>query len=820
MKSCKNVSMFTSSMRIAILCGTLALAACGGGTITDPGGLDNDTIGGDDIDQDGVDVNPDSIGGSDIKTGDTTGTDVDGDSGGSDVVGGCKTNGDCDDKQVCTDDKCGTDGQCSHIDNTVSCDDGDACTTTDTCTAGKCAGSAAICDDKNPCTDDSCDKVKGCVSANNTKACDDSNACTTGDLCGGGSCAGVAKNCDDSNVCTDDSCSSTGDCVNAPNSATCSDGIACTDDACAGGKCIGLANDASCTDANPCTVDACDYSVGCTNTFAAGACEDGNPCTLADTCTETGCVPGGANSCDDNSVCTIDSCDPASGCVHTPVSGILFCNDGDACTLTDICFEGKCAGTPKPCTDSNPCTDNGCKDGECTSVANTATCDDGFDCTSGDACADGSCVGIPDNATCADGNPCTGDSCSTSGGCVHIPGQGTCTDGDPCTDDICAGAECKGMAKNCNDNNACTADSCEAGSGTCLNVKITGSCDDSNPCTVDDTCGMQGDFPNGICSGTANSCDDGNSCTSDSCNPAIEGGCIHTPMDIAVPCDDKNACTTGEMCAGATCEGGAAITCADDVTCTDDSCNPASGCVFLANTVTCDDGDPCTLNDICGNKVCGGVQKSCPDSNPADKCDVDYCTGPEAICVNSSGYAVADFRSLGWKLEGEWQIANSAGSEGQTFGPSDPVHLPDGSTDLVAGIVVGGNMSNTPHDWYYLTSPALNLTGLSVEEPEFIYFEGIVGMSGAAGQHLKIEYSADNGATWVQQGSVSGELNFAEWTGFDQFFPGMLQYVAPKFYTDHFRLRIGYQVTALEVEVPIVAGLTMGQPRIYRGQCW
>jgi CSLREA domain-containing protein len=69
----------------------------------------------------------------------------------------------------------------------------------------------ADCDDGNPCTDDSCDSVSGCVHANNTASCDDNNACTAGDTCGSGVCnPGSPPNCHDDTCCTVESASIVG----------------------------------------------------------------------------------------------------------------------------------------------------------------------------------------------------------------------------------------------------------------------------------------------------------------------------------------------------------------------------------------------------------------------------------------------------------------------------------------------------------------------------------------------------------------------------------------------------------------------------------
>ena len=75
-------------------------------------------------------------------------------------------------------------------------------------------------------------------------------------------------------------------------------------------------------------------------------------------------------------------------------------------------------------------------------------------------------------------------------------------------------------------------------------------------------------------------CDDDNPCTDDACNPAT--GCVFT--NNAAACDDGNACTTGDVCGGGVCSPGGPANCDDGICCTIDSCIPATGCIHTANT--------------------------------------------------------------------------------------------------------------------------------------------------------------------------------------------------------------------------------------------
>jgi hypothetical protein len=108
--------------------------------------------------------------------------------------------------------------------------------------------------------------------------------------------------------------------------------------------------------------------------------------------------------------------------------------------------------------------------------------------------------------------------------------------------------------------------------------------------------------------GTPLDCDDLTVCTDDSCDPA--SGCVHDPID----CDD------GDVCTEDTCD--PASGCAhQDVDCSHlndachvGECNAGSGaCEALpANEGgSCDDENVCTENDICTGGVCGGTALEC-----------------------------------------------------------------------------------------------------------------------------------------------------------------------------------------------------------------
>jgi hypothetical protein len=250
-------------------------------------------------------------------------------------------------------------------------------------------------------------------------------------------------------------------------------------------------------------------------------------------------------------------------------------------------------------------------------------CDDGNACTINDQCSQGECVPGP-ALNCDDGNPCTVDSCNPATGCAHGNSNDACDDGNACTTgDHCEAGKC-GYAglTSCDDANVCTTDSCDPKQG-CLHLLNTAPCDDKDVCTTGDHCHL-GEC---ISSGTL-SCNDGNDCTDDSCSPLT--GCLFVHNDL--PCDDGDVCTTDDHCSGGSCQGGPPPDCADENPCTDDFCTPGAGCGHTFNTLPCSDGNACTLGEACANGVCtGGVAPDCDDDN---LCTDDSCD-PGQGCVNA-----------------------------------------------------------------------------------------------------------------------------------------------------------------------------------------
>ena len=339
--------------------------------------------------------------------------------------------------------------------------------------------------------------------------------------------------------------------------------------------------------------------------------------------------------CDDGIACTVDSCDGELGCKFEVDD--LECDDGVECTL-DYCdtIKGACEHLSdiSSCKDDNPCTDDFCDPSTgCKTENNTQSCDDGNECTVTDVCVDGACVGSG-QLGCDDGNFCTDDSCDLQTGCVYVDNAEPCDDNSECTiNDVVTEGSCVGTGDLvCDDQNSCTKDFC-LDDGGCDYEVIEGSCQDGNACTTKDIC-----IAGSCVGGGPPDCDDANSCTADSCDELL--GCQHEK--ISAECDDGNACTDNDMCSEGICTGGEAVVCDDSNTCTQDACIPAEGCVSTAIDIACNDLDACTVEDWCVDGDCVGVAMPC---EPWEECIDGACQGPSVDCppVGPFGTTVGDY---------------------------------------------------------------------------------------------------------------------------------------------------------------------------------
>jgi cysteine-rich repeat protein len=176
----------------------------------------------------------------------------------------------------------------------------------------------------------------------------------TSDL--GGVCSGVISGTGDGEVLI---ATTTSTCYSGPISATkcsngvidplenCEDGNAIDGDCCSARCRLDPAGTGCTSDWNDCTDDVCNATGTCTHVSITRSCEDGNACTIGDVCAAGVCVPGSpaptGHACDDDSdPCTTDVCDATGMCTHVPLTGCR----------RDIarCMATQCAGVgPEAC---------------------------------------------------------------------------------------------------------------------------------------------------------------------------------------------------------------------------------------------------------------------------------------------------------------------------------------------------------------------------------------------------------------------------------------------------------------------------------------
>jgi hypothetical protein len=141
------------------------------------------------------------------------------------------------------------------------------------------------------------------------------------------------------------------------------------------------------------------------------------------------------------------------------------CNDGNDCTVNDVCNAGICVSTPKDCNDGNPCTSESCNFGTCsnTAVAVGTSCGDGCVCSAGGIAKETDCAissGDEDgdgDANCADTTDCpAGTACDVSNPAKKCTGGSCAVPSEDCTNGVDDG-DTEDTLADCADTTDCPA---------------------------------------------------------------------------------------------------------------------------------------------------------------------------------------------------------------------------------------------------------------------------------------------------------------------------------------------------------------------------
>lgn len=165
--------------------------------------------------------------------------------------------------------------------------------------------------------------------------------------------------------------------------------------------------------------------------------------------------------------------------------------------------------------------------------------------------------------------------------------------------------------------------------GCNLGTACCPTCDAAHPCPANQVC------CNGRCRG-------GDCCTDAQCRDPDEPICLDFTCS---PCTTNRQCGNGRVCCDGQCQSG---NCCDEDDCQDRACQrktcTANRCEYAAtNGASCDDGDPCTVEDTCQNGTCSGRATDC--SAQADACNDGVCRAADGQCVKrpmNNGTACSD----------------------------------------------------------------------------------------------------------------------------------------------------------------------------------
>lgn len=238
-----------------------------------------------------------------------------------------------------------------------------------------------------------------------------------------------------------------------------------------------------------------------------------------------------------------------------------------------------------------------------------------FQCESSEQCNDGARQGV-----CTEAGYCAfeDESCESdlaygelaapelAGKCVPA-GSGTGTSGDPDTSESSSSSSSSESTSSSVDDTGPTP-ACAGGVGS--------PCEPDEPCALGGTCDANGScVPTGVitCNAPPGPCDS----PQGECQP--DGSCAYPPAAPMSGCEDGDPCTVGDLCDGA----GACLPgslCPDAGECQFGACM-AEGCVYGPSV----DGSPCGA--AAADRCCGGT---CVDISS----DPQHCGGCGSACAD------------------------------------------------------------------------------------------------------------------------------------------------------------------------------------------
>ncbi|MCB9737830.1 MAG: RHS repeat protein [Deltaproteobacteria bacterium] len=411
---------------------------------------------------------------------------------------------------------------------------------------------------------------------------------------------------------------------------------ACDPEAGAGADATAECPDVSC-DADPC---------GCGEPDGT-PCDDGRPCTVGDVCKAGACVAGAQTCpCEPGLLdCALDTADAVNLCRGAPIcmpqpagaptlyacvanpAGFSVCDASvDTACVRNACdpATGNCAPTPSERTiERCDLPNDACRIERLPASAPSAaaqSCDDGLPCSTGDHCAEGACIA-------GDSSPCA---CKTDADCTD---DGDLCNGTPFCDKTgatwtCATNPASVVACDTSTDTACLPTACDPATGQCGKSEAAEgtACDDGVDCTKGDVCDGKGTCTSGAwtCCKTDADCapfEDGDACNGTLFCDKSDGSCVLNPATVVV-------CPT-----------------VNDTVCVQSTCQPLSGLCLptpvSAKAVACDDGNPCTVGEVCDKGSChaSANANTCSCSTDADcfaKDDGDLCNGT-LFCNLASG---------------------------------------------------------------------------------------------------------------------------------------------------------------------------------------